>query len=216
MSATRCARARGFSLIEMILALGIFALLLATVQASLFTGHRLLTSLTRRADPAADVLVVRRVFDRWIGALTVISAAPDPSRPVAVGSRDRFSFFASLDGPSRGFELWAVEMAVVPGPNGRATRLQMSRRRVDSADPTEVSTLLDWPEPIFFNYAYGGAETRLKWTDAVASADGLPSEVRLMAGAGPLATGRIHLQDNGRCVSARQVQAYLHAECRLQ
>lgn len=206
---------RGFSLIEMTLALGVFALLLAAVQAGLFSGHKLLASVTRRSDPAADVLVARRVLDRWLGSLTAPAAETDAAMPILKGRRDRLSFFVSLEGAAGGPGLWAVELAIDPGPQGAGGRLSLRRRRVGDPAPAETSVLLDWPLPMFFSYSIGSRQTGLQWSS---DTDGhsLPAQVRLMSRQGALIAVRIPLQDNGRCVSAKGAEGFTQGECRVQ
>lgn len=216
MSPRRRRRARGFTLIETVLALAVFAVLMAAVQASLFSGQKLMTSVTRRSDPAADMLVVRRVFERWVGALTAPGATVDAAQPILTANRERLTFFASLDEGDRVPALWAVEMAIVPGPAGPATRLEMRRRRANAPTGTETSVLLDWAMPLAFLYGVGTADTGLKWTGDVAPGDGVPAQVRLVTTRGPLLTTRIVLQENGRCLSLRGSAEAADGGCRLQ
>lgn len=216
MSARRRRRARGFTLIETVLALAVFAVLMAAVQASLFSGQKLMASVTRRSDPAADMLVVRRVFERWVGALTAPAATVDAAQPILSANRERLTFFASLDEGDRVPVLWAVEMAIVPGPAGPATRLEMRRRRANAPTGIETSVLLDWPMPLAFLFGVGTVDTGLKWSGDVAPGDGVPAQVRLVTARGPLLSTRIVLQENGRCLSLRGTTEAADGGCRLQ
>ena len=216
MRRRRLRHERGFTLIETVMALAVFAVLLAAVQASLFSGQKLMSAVTRRSDPAAEMLVVRRVFERWVGSITATATGPEAAQPVLSANRERMTFFATLADENGVPGLWAVEMILAPGPAGPATRLQMRRRLAAAGTGTETSVLLDWPEPMAFLYALGSAETGLRWSGDVAAADGVPAQVRIVTSRGPLLTTRIVLQENSRCLSARSAEDAQNGECRLQ
>jgi prepilin-type N-terminal cleavage/methylation domain-containing protein len=191
---------RGFSLVEMVLGLAVFAMLTAVLQASLFSGRRMLASVEGRAGPAGDMMVARRVFESLIQGAVGDTATPFTGQP------DVMSFVTVAEGLGRSGPA-EVKFRIVSTDTG--SRLVAERRMLRAGAAPESTILLDWQAPLAFQYALGRETQGLVWSDIVDGTRGVPSRVRLMAAAGPLMTARIIADIDRRCLldtNGRDVQ----------
>ncbi len=202
---------RGFALVEVVIGLALFALVLALLQASFFTGSRMMRTLGSRDSLAGDLIVTNRILERWIGS-AVIDAADGIG---FAGSSDTVRFLAQLD-DGTGAGMFAVELAISKGPDGQSTVTAGRRRLGPSATPAERTELMRWPGPLAFRFSDTTNNDGLAWTDWFEADGQLPSRVRLVAAAGPLVTVRVVTEENLRCLAGADPEKIQRRECKIR
>jgi prepilin-type N-terminal cleavage/methylation domain-containing protein len=181
----------GFSLIEMVLALAVFAMLATVLQASLFSGRKILATVEGKTSAAGDLLVARRVFESWVqGAVTGTDIIFD-------GRADAIEFTTLSEsfghaGPAR------VRLKIIPSQIGN--RLVAERITQQPGALPESSSLLDWAGPLGFEFALGRENLGLTWVTIADGTKGLPARIRLTTAAGPLMTARVAAEVDLRCL----------------
>jgi prepilin-type N-terminal cleavage/methylation domain-containing protein len=135
----RCAS--GFSLIESVIALSIFALLSVALTSALWTGRAIEQAAMKETDDLAQTLQLRAVFEPWLRALT-LSAEPAQSafeeprvQPAFVGDQRQMQFSAVLDASLGRFGIYSVMFRIEPKAE-RGSRLVVERRSIAAAEGT--------------------------------------------------------------------------------
>jgi general secretion pathway protein J len=176
---------RGFTLVEMLVALSVSALLVSLVYGSVRVGQRSAAALGLQAEEAE---VMRIGWQFLHDALTQAQAVPDPDNP-----RDRTGFHGGQDG--LGFVAHMPAYIGIGGPmriglNAMATadgyQLLLTRRRLDttqisaSDEPDEQAVLVDNLDRLAIAY-FGqlGQSAAPTWHNSWDSVGNLPNLIRI-------------------------------------
>ncbi len=201
-------RSHGFALVEVVISLALFALIIALLQATLFTGSQMLRAAGSRDSKAGDLMIANRILEQWIG-----SAVVDTTNGGGfTGSSGLMRFHALLGGEGRP-ALFQATLSITRDPAG-GTALIAARRRLDDISASgERTILLNWNGPLEFRYAGAGDRS---WSDDFIADGQLPSKVRLVATAGPLVTVRVSSEESLRCLVTADPETLQRRGCRVQ
>jgi prepilin-type N-terminal cleavage/methylation domain-containing protein len=213
-------RQAGFSLIELMIAVAIFALLTALLYAALWSGSRQLARLQQTRDGSGDLMVARRAFRSVIETMAIMPASEieADAGTLFVGDPLAMSLVASID--NRGFpEHFRITLAIEQqeGP-GRTTlsRLVLRRQRLGSdVAPIETADVLARPGRLSFSYMM--IETgEGRWQPAWTAASIIPGRVAVLEDNQPLILASPKASLDPRCVQRRGDQALATDECRVR
>ena len=187
--------ARGFTLLELLIAMVLLGLVMVLLAGGGRIVGRLEAAIERRAVSLADF---GRGLDqlRWrLGGALIVDLGRDP---FFEGDNNAFRFVAVRPDFEPGWPLAAVEVDVVPQGGGSAVRLRAAaldpaRPDFDVLDEAPARTLFEAPVPLDLAYlprppergAAGGG--RQRWQDGWDDPRRLPAAVRIAA---PKAPGR--------------------------
>lgn len=213
-------REAGFSLIELMIAVAIFALLTALLYAALWSGSRQLARLQEARDGSGDLMIARRAFRSVIETMAVMPASDVESDAgtLFVGDPLAMNFVASID--DRGHpELYRIALAIdqQEGPGQTVlSRLVLSRQRFGSdGAPIETADVLTLPGRLSFSYMM--IETgEGRWQPAWAAANLIPGRIALIEGNQPLILASPKASQDPRCIQRRGDQALATDECRVR
>ena len=187
-------RSAGFTLVEMLIGLTLFALLSVLLFGGFHFGLRAWETGGARAAQASEIQLVQEMLRRQIAAAqppateatetteATPATAAAPSAASFSGTARSLTFVARLPGRSGAAGLYRFDIAEAPdGSSGRQLALGWSalgQNQPDTATPVE--TLLRGIAAISFAY-YGRAvpEAPAQWQDRWNESLGLPELVRL-------------------------------------
>ena len=180
---------RGFALLEVIVAVGVFAMVLAMLQGALWTSQAFLHVVRPASGPIEDALVARRVLQQWFASFTPALDPADAGLLTLVGAQTgmRFPIAVTGDGGRPGIVLADL---VLESPEARPghSRLVARRLPIDAAGapaPTG-SVLMDWPGALAFAYSRAAPGEPAEWASAWGDKSAPPRRVAVMSAAGPV------------------------------
>lgn len=178
----------GFTLLELLVSITIFALLMVVLIGALQLGSRQVGRLTGQVDRSSQVALAQNFLRAQLGAAQpIVTSTPDSKIVQFTGDPQRIDFVAlgpeSL--PSGGLQVLSV--GIREAPNGTTEQLVVSRRplREDPDAPPEAeapTVLLDGLRSATFVY-YGPAAANddADWQTDWQNMEYLPLLVRLSA-----------------------------------
>jgi prepilin-type N-terminal cleavage/methylation domain-containing protein len=222
-------RQSGFSLIETITALAIFALLSGLLTSALWGAQKIDDSLSRDKPPQVSLMRASAIFSSYIEAVTppAIRRTRAPSA-IFEGNSRTIAFNASLEANSDRAGIFAITMQIERTPDRTGTRLVVTRQRVgldgQPFSTADASVLLDDGEELQFAFvderkegAAGiGYSSRLKVFSTWPNTARLPKRVMLLRKSIMIAEARPKLQMDPRCIALETMQRIGATECQFQ
>lgn len=226
-----CNSEAGFSLIEVMIATGVFAMIATILFAALWNGQAQVSRMSRGIGDDEQLLTARRILKSWIEATTVAGLAParlpgrpaqGPGDPVFLGEPLRMTFHATpmeRDGSSG---LYRIELAIERERDIAPSVLSIRRQRLDvlsgkPSGPPLAARLLTIARPLAFTYAdepgTGPDGTGQRWSDAWDEPERLPTRVQITDGRTALLTVSVGISKDPRCVLFRGTEAMAGGEC---
>jgi len=225
--------ARGFSLIEVMIAVGIFAMIAGLLFSALWSGQAQVARMSRAIGEDEQLLTARRVLKSWIEAATVAGLATaqprsqDPPQQAAAplfrGEQSLFVFNATPAERDGSSGLYRIEVAIERGTETAArSRLVIRRQRINvlsgsTAGPVETGELLSTARPLGFLYGdelgTGQGGTGQLWSEIWEDSGRLPTRIQINDGQGPLLMVSLPIGKDPRCVLARGIEMLAGGEC---
>lgn len=216
-------RSRGFSLVEVVIATGIFALVAVLLFTTLWSGHAQVARLEKAGSQEERLLAARRVLTSWLEAATVAGTA---DAGVFVGERQMMVFNASPADRQAMNGLYRIELRLERDGEGArgTTRLSVRRQRLGvggtpqgPATEAETTQLLATPRRLGFAY---GAEKGTgpdgygqRWTDTWPQTDAMPTRIQIRDSDGTVLTATVAISKDPRCILRRGPDMLAGGEC---
>lgn len=214
-------QAAGFSLIEVLVALGIFSLVGGLLAGALWSGQSQVARLERGRQAAEDHLVLRRVVGSWLQSATLPAWGGEDTTPSSalgfVGDERRMAFVTTLGGGLHRSTLVVEDVA------RGGTLLRAGRQRLDLSAAADaelpvmaVADVLASPQVLSFAYGVTSSEAGLVWKAAWGDVRRLPVYVQIRADGVPLLTVSIASSVAGACLQLRGLDGLHSGECSLR
>jgi general secretion pathway protein J len=208
-------RARGFSLLEVVVATGIFALIAGVLFSALWTGRTQLARFERSGSDQERLLALRHVLTSLIGSTTV--AGTDRRAAVYLGEGQRALFNATPGDRGQAGGLYRVELSIEQAVqvDGVVSKLILQRQALGiPSAPVETTELITLPRMLAFRYAAAAnSNGQLEWAETWLDPTKLPTRVQLVDPDGPLMTVAILQSKDPRCILQRGAQMLAGGEC---
>jgi hypothetical protein len=179
---------RGVALLEVVVAVGVFAMTLLLLQGALWTGWGFLRVTRSEPNPMTDALVARRILQEWFTS-AAMAFDPTDARPLLFEGevhRMQFPIARTHSGGRSGLAL--AELTLMTDPDTGATRLGARRLSLGTgfAAQTPRSTLLYWIGPLAFAYSGAAPGEPAAWALRWDHHSDLPKRVAIMSASGPV------------------------------
>jgi prepilin-type N-terminal cleavage/methylation domain-containing protein len=221
--------ARGFSLVETMTALAVFALLSGLLTTALWSARRMDRALATETVGSVPALRLNLVFASYIEAVAP-AATPrgERSPPIFTGDASAIAFIAALEGDTDRSGLYDVLMGIERIDEPPAYRLIIERQRLDRAGRAlgvrDRSVLFESAKPLRFSFVderqEGAAGTgyvrALKTLSRWEQSSRLPRRVLLFQGAALIAEGRPRIDTDARCLVTDGIDRFERSECMLR
>jgi prepilin-type N-terminal cleavage/methylation domain-containing protein len=214
----------GFSLVETVVALGVFSLVLSFLYASVWSGQRQLARVQHSGEGAIDLLAARRVIEQLIESATVTRPLRENAVPIFVGSGQALRFDALLDSGVSPPGLYRISLSVTP-PAASDPRYGLVLRRAplgaDAQDEAQARqavllTSADKPAFVYRTAVREGRRVVHIWADDWADQTRLPPAVGLRIGQELVLIASPRLDLDPRCVVLAGDPGLLSADCMLR
>lgn len=179
---------RGFTLIEALVALGVFGLVMLLLQGATWSSRMMLRVVRPDPNPVLDGMVTRRVLEGWFASALLVPEPVAGGLTGLTGSVSDVEFSMAVAGAAGGLRVARARLSIERDETtaGESSRLTATRSLLGASDDGQASSLLlDWAGPLAFAYAEGEAG-RVRWTSTWSQRDRLPSRVALMSRSGPV------------------------------
>jgi prepilin-type N-terminal cleavage/methylation domain-containing protein len=215
-------RTRGFSLIEVVVASGVFALVAGVLFSALWGGRTQLARFEKTGSEQERMLALRRVLTGLIEATTVAGTSQDPGAEVYSGGGQRAVFYSTPSDRGQTGGLFRVELEIVRNEQAGniVSKLILRRQAVTNSTPAaaiEATELIALPRALVFRYSptAGPISNRqpAQWSETWTEIDKLPARVQLADLDGPLLTVTVNQSKDPRCILRRGVQMLAGGEC---
>ncbi len=219
-------QAWGFSLVEVVIATGIFALVSGLLFSALWSGQAQVARLSRANTEDERLLVARRVLGGWLEAMTVAGSALGENANVFRGEPNLMVFHATPSDRNAAEGLYRIEISIeqLDDRVRPMSRLFVRRQRLNvvgggvaEGAGIEQAELLVTARPLVFAYGdvlgtgIGGVGQR--WTDTWPDPNRMPTRVQVSDGVGPLLSARVAISKDPRCVLKRGPNMLAGGEC---
>jgi prepilin-type N-terminal cleavage/methylation domain-containing protein len=217
--------ARGFSLIEVAIATGIFSLLAGLLFAAMWSGHLQMARLKRPSSEAEQILTLRRLMVPWLESATVTGGVNGDVASVFQGDAAAISFVTTPSDRGGAMGLYRVEVRIDPldAVRDAGSRLVVQRQRlspqgsvygeVESGELMRSSRSLRFS---FFDLATRDGAEQGEWMESWIDFDRMPVRVQLHDGETPLFTATIAIAKDPRCLLRRGLQMMVGGECTVR
>lgn len=221
-------QARGFSLIEVMIATGVFAMIAGVLFSALWSGQAQIARLSRASSEDEQLLTTRRILKSWIEAATVAGVGSkvgsQGGTPVFHGEAYRMVFNATPAARDGAGGLYRVEIGIARRESraGTLSIFSLKRQHLDvvsghTTGPLEEAVLLTTLRPLLLAYGdeigTAAAGDGQRWMDDWAEPERMPTRIQLHDGETPLATIAIAVGKDARCVLKRGPEAMAGGEC---
>lgn len=164
---------RGFTMVELLVALTIIGLIAALASGSIRLGLRGNERLLQQADTAETGRILEGQLRRWLETAEPVVVESRDRLPVPLlGSAEALEFSTEMAGRDGIGGLWRVRLTAAEGD-----ALVMERRRIlgeEEAAETDRAVLAPGPGAVRFAYSDGKA-----WLDAWREPTRLPRKIRI-------------------------------------
>ncbi|PPD15208.1 MAG: hypothetical protein CTY25_07300 [Methylobacterium sp.] len=186
--------ARGFSLIEALIALALFSMIVALLQGGVWSSRLLLRAVQPDRNVVVDTLILGRVLDSWLGSATLLTDRQN-GQPLGMSGDARAVSFPYLARDRGDAPHLAIARLRIERGSGDLWRLSAESVPLgEQPGDTGPVTLVEWRGELSFRYAAlradGSAETVARWADSGL----LPARVSLVGQAGPVHTVQLGQQ----------------------
>jgi general secretion pathway protein J len=187
VSAPRTPRQRGFTLLELLLAITILGLLMSVLAGGLRFGARAWESGDARAEELTELGVVQGFLRRLIGQAhpTPLIGPSAPAQPALLGAADGMVFIALAPAELAGGGFYLFSLSLEEADDARELVLDWrpldgGAETIDVDAPAHRTLLIEGIEAASFAYFDPGGPTRTPgWRDTWQDPQFLPSLVRL-------------------------------------
>ncbi len=225
---------RGFSLIEVMIATGVFAMLAGLLFAALWSGQAQVARMSRSASEEEQLLTARRVLKSWIEAATVAGLAgaaprgqaPQALQPLFVGEPKSFTFHATPAERDGSSGLYRIEVSVSAGSSTDSrNRLAIARQRLNvlTGQPVgsaDTADLLVTASPLVFSYGdergTGPGGEGQRWSELWEEPGRLPTRIQIGDPRAPVMTVQMAISKDPRCVLIRGVETMAGGDCAVR
>lgn len=220
--------AAGFSLVETVIAVGIVALIAATLFGAVEGGYRILNAVAADDRHIEERLRLARAFGPWIEAASAADSPADPLAPRAAlfsGRDDAVTYLATFVDPTGGSGLYRVRLAIEQIDPGTSMLVAQRARLVPTAStdiverPSARTVLYRHKGMMSFAFRASTSNTgadqswrRGPWQDESV----FPGGVAVIADGRPIATGMIRVERDPACMARFGVAELDRRECMLQ
>ncbi|MFO1070581.1 MAG: prepilin-type N-terminal cleavage/methylation domain-containing protein [Geminicoccaceae bacterium] len=184
---------RGFTLVELLVAMAILGLVMLLVNQGLRLATTARDAMLSRSDGLQALVLTRDLVERQLGNAALVGWGEAGRKRLAFdGEPTRLRFVAATPAYRPGPAALMWELSIEPGPRG-GSRLLLRRLAVpranadfDLLEQVEPRLLGDVPVPLAFTY-FGtvGDSDRGQWQERWSGRETLPVSVRLAAIDGP-------------------------------
>jgi Prokaryotic N-terminal methylation motif len=219
MTNRRRGRQRGTSLIEVVVAMGVFALIASVLSGALWAGRGQLARFESPGEDRGQLLAVRRVLTGLIESATVAGSGPEPGATVFAGTGDRALFNATSSDRGQTGALYQIELAIEhdTSDGDLTSRLVLKRKAMRGDGEGEISEVIRRPGHLVFRYTANPGPYSSKatpdWTETWPDPDRLPARIQLADPDGPILTIAVRQSKDPRCILRRGVQMLTGGQC---
>ena len=214
----------GFSLVETVVALGVFSLVLSFLYASVWSGQRQLARVQQSGEGAVDLLGARRVIEQLVESATPTRPTRELAAPIFVGSAEAMRFDALLDTGTSPPGLYRVSLGVKrrAAPE-QGYDLTLSRAPLGTDAESEAQarqavllTSADKPAFVYRVYAREGRRVVPVWVDDWTDQTRFPPAVGLKLGQDIVLIASPRLDLDPRCVAREGDAGLMASDCVLR
>jgi general secretion pathway protein J len=215
-------RSRGFSLVEVMIATAVFALIAGVLFSALWGGQQHIARLQRQPNEAEQLLALRRILSGWLESATVAGHPTGPGQPVFRGDGDTIQFHATPGDRGGLMGLYRIDVRLEPlASNGTRVTVRRQRLRPDGREggAVEAAELLRTPRTLrfaFFDVASTNDGSIAEWSETWAEPSRLPVRIQLHDGAVPLLTAGVAVAKDARCILRRGPEMMVGGECTVR
>jgi general secretion pathway protein J len=177
-------RARGFTLLELLIAMSLMGLIFAAMTGGLRFGTQAWRTTAERLSQSDDLQLVYRTLRRQISASLNLPGDLIESRKKGSfeGLRDELSFIGAAPALAMNPGLFHLKFVLVPDKVGQALALRWERleNKPITTDSDNIETVLRGLQSVQFSYyGVGDDDDRARWVDEWRDRENPPRLVRI-------------------------------------
>lgn len=210
----------GFSLIEVMIALGIFSLVLGLLYSGFWTSSRLLLRSNDQQLELGEQLLLQRLFTQWVSNITISTQANASSKRPFFGGPQKMRFFSTNVDHKGATALYEFGLSIEEDQeNGFGTsRLAISQKLVPpsfvrSNTPPETRTSTISVGSRISRFSYQNQEFQSEWIDTWPYEDRLPAAIRIEMTDKTMIIASPAIKLDAECVSQRGLEGLAGRFC---